>query len=64
MAVQTPKQRIANERFLKRTRDERKLGKRKVADSKPKSRLPMSWTVALLFLLVGGGILELVSLFL
>ncbi|SCU85001.1 LADA_0D05160g1_1 [Lachancea dasiensis] len=62
MAVQTPKQRIANEKFAKR--NEKKLGKAKKTQTKPALSLSKTWISVLLFLLVGGGILELVSLFL
>ncbi|CUS24440.1 LAQU0S16e01750g1_1 [Lachancea quebecensis] len=61
MAVQTPKQRIANERFAKR--NEKKLGKAKPKETKVESPLSKTWVIVLLFLLVGGGILELFTLF-
>ncbi|SCU91625.1 LAMI_0E06634g1_1 [Lachancea mirantina] len=62
MAIQTPKQRIANERFYKR--NQRNLGKSR--NTQQSSRLPLSktWIVVLLFLLIGGGVLQLVSLLL
>lgn len=64
MAVQTPKQRIANERFHKKIEKTRKYGKKKLNKKDQKEALPISkyWIIALLFLLVGGGILEFISL--
>ncbi|CEP61936.1 Ysy6p LALA0_S04e04016g [Lachancea lanzarotensis] len=62
MAVQTPKQRIANQKFAKR--NEKKLGKAKKTESKSSLALPNYWVFGLLFLLIGGGVLELISLFL
>ncbi|SCV03177.1 LAME_0H08328g1_1 [Lachancea meyersii CBS 8951] len=62
MAVQTPKQRIANQKFAKR--NEKKLGKAKKTESKSPLALSKGWVFGLLFLLIGGGILELVTLFL
>lgn len=64
MAVQTPKQRIANEKFNKKIEKTRKYGKKKVNKKDQKDTLPISkyWIIALLFLLVGGSILEFISL--
>ncbi len=64
MAVQTPKQRKANEKFNKKIEKNRKYGKKKVSKKDPNDKLPVSkyWIIALLFLLVGGGVLELVNL--
>ncbi|QLG70841.1 hypothetical protein HG535_0A07840 [Zygotorulaspora mrakii] len=66
MAVQTPKQRIANEKFNKRVEKHRKYGKKKVKGDGSKFNFPISktWLFVLAFLLVGGGLLELLSHFL
>ncbi|SCU95141.1 LANO_0E09428g1_1 [Lachancea nothofagi CBS 11611] len=61
MAVQTPKQRIANEKFAKR--NEQKLGKARKTTAKKGPALSKTWVYVLLFLLIGGGILELMTLF-
>lgn len=60
MAIQTPRQRAANQRFAKA--NENKLGKPK---KQQKTKYPISntWMFVLLFLLVGGGIIELFCLF-
>lgn len=65
MAVQTPKQRIANEKFNKKIEKNRKYGKKKIDKKDSNGKLPVSkyWIIALLFLLVGGGVLELLNLF-
>ncbi|AGO11826.1 AaceriADR055Cp [[Ashbya] aceris (nom. inval.)] len=60
MALQTPKQRAANLRFAKA--NEKKVGKKKKTGSKTEYPISKTWILVLLFLLVGGGILELVSL--
>lgn len=62
MAIQTPKQRLANERFNKNIEKNRKYGKKKVAKSTD-NKFPISkyWIAAIFFLLVGGGVLELLS---
>lgn len=62
MAVQTPKQRLANERFAKKNEKYRKFGKKKVK-SDAQSSFPISkpWLLLLAFLIVGGGIIELIS---
>ncbi|CAR58074.1 uncharacterized protein GVI51_M05533 [Nakaseomyces glabratus] len=62
MAVQTPKQRLANEKFNKNVEKQRKFGKKK--QDKQKTELPISksWVYFILFLLIGGGVLELFSL--
>lgn len=61
MAVQTPKQRLANEKFNKNIEKQRKYGKKK---PEPKRKLPISktWLYIILFLLIGGGVLEVFSL--
>lgn len=62
MAVQTPKQRLANAKFNKKNEKYRKYGKKK--ESKTDKTPPMiskTWLGILLFLLVGGGVLELIS---
>lgn len=61
MAVQTPKQRLANQKWAKN--NEKKLGKprHRSRDQKPQSPLSKPWIIALVFLLVGGGLLELFS---
>lgn len=58
MAIQIPKQRIANEKFAKM--NEKKLGKKKPTVKK-QSPISKTWIFIILFLLVGGGILELMS---
>lgn len=64
MAIQTPRQRLANEKWAKR--NEKKVGKPKTKAKDQPSKSPISkpWVIALVFLLIGGGILELVSLLL
>lgn len=64
MAIQTPRQRLANEKWAKK--NEKKLGKPKVKAKDQVSKSPISkpWIIALIFLLIGGAILELVSLLL
>ncbi|CCH57851.1 hypothetical protein TBLA_0A00510 [Henningerozyma blattae CBS 6284] len=66
MAIQTPKQRIANQKFNKKIEQSRKLGKKKVKEVDPSSKpaLSKSWIYLLAFLIIGGGILELISSFL
>ncbi|CCD24196.1 Ysy6p NDAI_0C05370 [Naumovozyma dairenensis CBS 421] len=65
MAIQTPKQRIANEKFNKNIEKHRKYGKKKLNKNDEKSQLPISkvWLAVILFLLIGGGVLELISFF-
>ncbi|SMN20945.1 similar to Saccharomyces cerevisiae YBR162W-A YSY6 Protein whose expression suppresses a secretory pathway mutation in E. coli [Maudiozyma saulgeensis] len=65
MAIQTPKQRLANEKFNKNIEKHRKFGKAKPAkiDASSKPTISKYWMYALLFLLVGGGVLELFSNF-
>lgn len=64
MAVQVPKQRIANQKFNKKIEQNRKLGKKKVKseDDATKVNLSKTWIYVLAFLLIGGGILEVISL--
>ncbi|BAO39656.1 protein YSY6 [Kluyveromyces marxianus] len=64
MAIQTPRQRLANEKWAKK--NEKKLGKPKVKAKDQASKLPISkpWVIGLLFLLIGGGVLQLISLLL
>ncbi|AMD20783.1 HDR041Wp [Eremothecium sinecaudum] len=59
MAHQTPRQRAANLKFAKA--NEKKLGKPKETK---KADYPVSktWMFVLLFLLIGGGVLELISM--
>ncbi|SJM86320.1 uncharacterized protein ZBIST_2796 [Zygosaccharomyces bailii] len=63
MAIQTPKQRIANQKFNKRNEKFRKYGKKK--ETPQQWQLPVSrgWLILLGFLIVGGGVLELLSQF-
>lgn len=65
MAVQTPKQRMANEKFNKNIEKNRKYGKKKTVKNVQDDKLPISkyWIIALVFLLMGGGILEILRLF-
>ncbi|CCF58458.1 hypothetical protein KAFR_0E03060 [Kazachstania africana CBS 2517] len=66
MAVQTPKQRIANEKFNKNIEKHRKYGKKKPTkkDQDRKLGISKTWIMVILFLLLGGGLLELLSFFL
>lgn len=64
MAIQTPKQRLANEKFNKNIEKHRKFGKakpQKSGSAGEKPQISAYWMYALLFLLVGGGLLELLS---
>ncbi|CAI4037399.1 hypothetical protein SMKI_02G2740 [Saccharomyces mikatae IFO 1815] len=62
MAVQTPRQRLANAKFNKTNEKYRKYGKKKVEKTdKTAPMISRTWLGILLFLLVGGGILELIS---
>ncbi|CAI4055648.1 hypothetical protein SKDZ_02G2710 [Saccharomyces kudriavzevii ZP591] len=63
MAVQTPRQRLANARFNKNNEKYRKYGKKKVdkADKKAAPMISRTWLGILIFLLVGGGVLQLIS---
>ncbi|EJS44766.1 ysy6p [Saccharomyces arboricola H-6] len=63
MAVQTPRQRLANAKFNKNNEKFRKYGKKKVGkdDKKSAPLISRTWLGILLFLLVGGGVLELIS---
>ena len=63
MAIQTPKQRLANQKFNKNIEKHRKFGKAKPAktDDSNKPEISPYWMYALLFLLIGGGLLELIS---
>lgn len=63
MAIQTPKQRIANNKFNKEIEKNRKYGKKKVSkkdDNKP--AISKYWLYVFMFLLLGGGALELMHL--
>lgn len=59
MAIQTPKQRIANEKFAKRNEKFRKYGKKKQTPNQWQLPVSRGWLILLGFLLVGGGLLEL-----
>lgn len=60
MAIQHPRQRLANEKFAKRNEQHRKFGKKKVKESDSfKSPISKTWLAVLAFLLIGGGLLEL-----
>ncbi|CAI1922711.1 hypothetical protein SEUBUCD646_0D03710 [Saccharomyces eubayanus] len=63
MAVQIPKQRLANAKFNKNNEKYRKYGKKKVdkADKKAAPLISKTWLGILIFLLVGGGVLQLIS---
>ncbi|CCK68066.1 Ysy6p KNAG_0A03860 [Huiozyma naganishii CBS 8797] len=63
MAVQTPKQRLANQKFNKKVEQNRKYGKKKVSKKDKDGKVSISkyWVGALLFLLIGGGVLELLK---
>lgn len=62
MAVQTPKQRLANEKFAKRNEKHRKFGQKKPQqESRSTFAVSRPWLLLLAFLLVGGGIIELIS---
>ncbi|CCE64706.1 hypothetical protein TPHA_0I02020 [Tetrapisispora phaffii CBS 4417] len=64
MASNALKQKLGNEKFKKRNEHHRKLGKKKIELSKKKDQPPISkvWIYILAFLIVGGGILEIISL--
>lgn len=64
MSVQILKQRIANEKFNKKIERTRKYGKKKISKNDQRDKLSISkyWLISFTFLLVGGGILELISL--
>ncbi|ODV83562.1 hypothetical protein CANARDRAFT_29790 [[Candida] arabinofermentans NRRL YB-2248] len=61
MALQTPAQRKANEKFAKR--NERKLGKPKTVSTKKEYPVSKTWIALFCFLLIGGGVLELLRIF-
>ncbi|QLL34750.1 hypothetical protein HG536_0H01250 [Torulaspora globosa] len=62
MAVQTPKQRLANQKFAKKNEKHRKFGKKKAkGDSQTGFTISKPWLLLLAFLIIGGGIIELVS---
>ncbi|QOU19329.1 hypothetical protein BRETT_003476 [Brettanomyces bruxellensis] len=62
MALQTARQRLRNEKFAKR--NEKQMGKPKMKKRAKNVALP-KWVIGLLcFLLIGGGLLELIRLFL
>lgn len=66
MAIQTPKQRQANQKFNKNIEKNRKFGQPKLNKKdleNNKLKLSRTWLIVLGFLLVGGGLLEIVSLF-
>lgn len=63
MAIQTPKQRIANNKFNKDIEKNRKYGKKKIVKkSSDKPAISKYWLYVFMFLLLGGGILELIHL--
>lgn len=62
MAVQTPKQRLANEKFARKNEKHRKFGKKKTKTTSENGfTVSRPWLLLLAFLIVGGGIIELVS---
>ncbi|KAL6933418.1 hypothetical protein ACO0R3_002524 [Hanseniaspora guilliermondii] len=60
-----PKIRKANQKFEKQNKDVRKNGKPKVKKSKQTDKPALSkfWIYLLAFLIIGGGLLEVVVLF-
>ncbi|CAI8495703.1 hypothetical protein ACO0OL_002550 [Hanseniaspora opuntiae] len=59
-----PKIRRANQKFEKQNKEVRKNGKPKVKKSNAdKPALSKFWIYLLAFLIIGGGLLEIVSLF-
>ncbi|KAL6925460.1 hypothetical protein ACO0SA_000056 [Hanseniaspora valbyensis] len=60
-----PKIRRANAKFANDVKQNRKYGKPKVTKSKSDDKPALSkyWIFVLAFLIIGGGILELISLF-
>ena len=60
-----PKIRRANQKFEKQNKDVRKNGKpkSKKANENEKPALSKLWIYLLAFLIVGGGLLEIISLF-
>ncbi|KAF4001444.1 hypothetical protein FOB22_005148 [Saccharomyces cerevisiae] len=62
LTSKTPKQRLANAKFNKNNEKYRKYGKKK--EGKTEKTAPViskTWLGILLFLLVGGGVLQLIS---
>lgn len=63
MANAALQQKRANDKFAKRNEKHRKLGMKKAQLGAKKSASPLSktWIYVLAFLMVGGGLLELLS---
>lgn len=59
-AIQTPKQRIANEKYYKK--HEKQRGKAKPV-AKKESPISTGWVIMLAFLIGGGAILEILRIF-
>ncbi|KAG2736633.1 hypothetical protein G9P44_000723 [Scheffersomyces stipitis] len=57
-ALQTPKQRASNEKFAKKNLD--KQGKPRKTEEKVEIPVSKTWLFVLLFLVIGGGVLELI----
>ncbi|CAN3363116.1 protein Ysy6p [Diutina catenulata] len=60
MALQTPKQRAANARFEKKNVNQ--WGKKKVVKQKTEFPISRGWIAALVFLVCGGAVLEIIRL--
>ncbi|ODV72703.1 Ysy6p CYBJADRAFT_168248 [Cyberlindnera jadinii NRRL Y-1542] len=60
MAIQTPKQRLANEKFYKK--HEKQMGKPK-PKTKKESPVSTGWIILLAFLIGGGAVLEIIRIF-
>ncbi|KAK6455214.1 uncharacterized protein RJT20DRAFT_129933 [Scheffersomyces xylosifermentans] len=61
MALQTPKQRASNEKFYKK--NTAKQGKPRHVEEKVQLPVSKTWLFVLLFLVIGGGVLELIRFF-